>query len=59
MPQMATQIIMLRVNEDCRQILHHYYQISMESSIPLKHWVKQLKYNILRSDLSLTIYVIS
>ena len=40
MPQMATQIIMLKVKEDCRQILYHYYIIFMKISIPLKYWVK-------------------
>ena len=54
MPQMATQIITLNVNEDCRQIVYHYYQIFMESSIPLKYWVKKLKYIILWSDRSYT-----
>ena len=51
---MATQVITLKVNEDCRQIVYHYYQIFMESSIPLKYWVKKLKYIILWSDRSYT-----
>ena len=54
MPQMATQIITLNVNEDCRQILYHYYPSFVESSIPLKYWVKRLKYNIFWSDRSFT-----
>ena len=48
---MATQIIMLKVKEDCRQILYHYYLIFMKISIPLKYWVTKLRYNILWSDL--------
>ena len=51
---MATQVITLKVNEDCRQIVYHYYQIFMESSIPLKYWVTKLKYNIPWPDRSFT-----